>query len=92
MADHELIDESERERFAGTSAMNGRHDRDGDGVDDRREAVTGRDRRRRHRRRREPTGTLDDERRRERAARARFDRDDAEVQDERRRDTPTTRY
>ena len=42
MADHELIDESERERFAGTSAMNGRHDRDGDGVDDRREAVTGR--------------------------------------------------
>ena len=38
MADHELIDESERERFAGTSAMNGRHDRDGDGVDDRREA------------------------------------------------------
>jgi hypothetical protein len=42
MADHELIDDSERERFAGTSAMNGRHDRDGDGVDDRREAVTGR--------------------------------------------------
>ena len=41
MADHELIDESERERFAGTSAMNGRHDRDDDGVDDRREAVTG---------------------------------------------------
>jgi hypothetical protein len=44
MADHELIDDSERDRFAGTSAMsNGtdRHDRDGDGVDDRREALTG---------------------------------------------------
>jgi type II secretory pathway pseudopilin PulG len=37
MADHELIDDSERERFAGTSAMGGRNDRDGDGVDDRRE-------------------------------------------------------
>jgi FtsZ-interacting cell division protein ZipA len=31
MADHELIDDSERERFAGTSAMNG------DGVDGRRD-------------------------------------------------------
>jgi hypothetical protein len=33
-ADHELIDDHERDRFAGTSAM---HDRDGDGVDDRTE-------------------------------------------------------
>jgi hypothetical protein len=42
MADHELIDESERERFADVTGS-ARHDRDGDGVDDRREAVTGRD-------------------------------------------------
>jgi hypothetical protein len=35
MADHELIDDSERDKFAGTSAMS--RDRDGDGVDDRRE-------------------------------------------------------
>jgi hypothetical protein len=33
MADHELIEDGERERFAGTSAMS----RDPDGVDDRRE-------------------------------------------------------
>jgi hypothetical protein len=33
MADHELIDEHERDRFAGTSAMS--NDRDRDGVDDR---------------------------------------------------------
>jgi hypothetical protein len=50
MADHELVDENERDRFAGTSAeapagtrgddgMTGR-DRDGDGVDDRREGAT----------------------------------------------------
>jgi multidrug efflux pump subunit AcrA (membrane-fusion protein) len=39
MADHELIDESERDRFADVT---NRHDRDGDGVDDRREAVSGR--------------------------------------------------
>ncbi|MDA0180562.1 hypothetical protein OJ997_09680 [Solirubrobacter phytolaccae] len=39
MADHELIDESEREKFAGTSAVSDRHDRDGDGVDDREEAT-----------------------------------------------------
>jgi len=46
MADHELIDESERDRFAGTSALNGRHeavtgrhDQDRDGVDDRRETA-----------------------------------------------------
>ena len=38
MADDELIDESERDRFAGTSAMSG--DRDGDGVDDRQESMT----------------------------------------------------
>ncbi len=37
MADDELIDESEREKFAGTSAMS--TDRDGDGVDDSREAT-----------------------------------------------------
>jgi multidrug efflux pump subunit AcrA (membrane-fusion protein) len=67
MADHELIDESERERFAGTSAMNGRHDVDGDGVDDRDE---------RHVNERP----------------ARFDRDEAVELEERRRDTPTTRY
>src|SRR3954466_8030881 len=42
MANHELIDDNERDRFAGTSAMNGRNDRDGDGVDDRREGATGR--------------------------------------------------
>jgi hypothetical protein len=45
MADHELIDDSERDRFAGTSAMSpgtDRHDRDADGVDDRREALTDR--------------------------------------------------
>jgi hypothetical protein len=34
MADHELIDESERDRFAGTSAMSG------NGVDDRQESMT----------------------------------------------------
>jgi hypothetical protein len=42
MADDELIDESERDRFAGTSAMSPGTDRDADGVDDRREALTGR--------------------------------------------------
>src|SRR3954453_16850606 len=40
MADHELIDDHERDKFAGTSAMSG--DRDGDGLDDRRETLTGR--------------------------------------------------
>jgi hypothetical protein len=35
MADHELIKDDERERFAGTSAMS--RDRDDDGVNDRRE-------------------------------------------------------
>ena len=38
MADDELIDDSERDRFAGTSAMSPGTDRDGDGVDDRRES------------------------------------------------------
>jgi hypothetical protein len=45
MADHELIDDHERDKFAGTSAMSpgtDRHDGDADGVDDRREAMTGR--------------------------------------------------
>jgi hypothetical protein len=53
MADDELIADNERDKFAGTSAMSRdqdgdgrpdgdtRHDRDGDGVDDRREAITG---------------------------------------------------
>jgi len=40
MADHELIDDSERDKFAGTSAVS--RDRDADGVDDRRETTTGR--------------------------------------------------
>jgi hypothetical protein len=40
MADDELIDDSERDKFAGTSAMS--RDRDADGVDDRRETMTGR--------------------------------------------------
>ena len=35
MADDELIDDSERDRFAGTSAMSPGTDRDGDGVPDR---------------------------------------------------------
>src|SRR4051794_29391585 len=37
MADHELIDDSERDRFAETSAMSPGTDRDGDGVPDREE-------------------------------------------------------
>jgi hypothetical protein len=82
MADHELIDESERERFAGTSATNGRHDRDGDGVDDRRE----------------PNGTVDDDYQRGRRDEAidesdrpaRFNRDDVAAESaETRRDEPT---
>jgi len=40
MADHELIDDSERDKFAGTSAVS--RDRDADGVDDRREEMTDR--------------------------------------------------
>ena len=44
MADDELIDENERDRFAGTSAERGM-DRDADGVDDRQETTaTSRDR------------------------------------------------
>ena len=68
MADDELIDESERDRFAGTSAMS--HDRDGDGVDDRQESMTdGRHESNGH-------GTLDDERTVDEHNRpARFDRD-----------------
>jgi hypothetical protein len=42
MADHELIDESERDKFAGTSAMSSGTDRDGDGVPDRQETMTNR--------------------------------------------------
>jgi len=38
MADHELVDENERDRFAGTSAERGM-DRDADGVDDRHETT-----------------------------------------------------
>jgi hypothetical protein len=101
MADDELIDESERDRFAGTSAMSpgtDRHDRDGDGVDDRREALTGRndsdgdgadDRHEGSR----AAGTLDDydRGRRDEAVKnerpARFDRDEAVADD--RRDAPT---
>jgi hypothetical protein len=80
MADHELIDESERERFADVT---NRHDRDGDGVDDRRE----------------PTGgTLDDDyergRRDEAVAEndrpARFNReDDVAAESTDRRDAPS---
>jgi FtsZ-interacting cell division protein ZipA len=76
MADHELIDESERDRFADVT---GRHDRDGDGVDDRREG----------------NGTLDDDYQRgrhdeavaENERPARFDRDEVAERD--RRDEPT---
>lgn len=39
MADDELIDDNERDRFAGTSAMSTGTDRDGDGRDDRDETV-----------------------------------------------------
>ena len=42
MADDELIDDHERQKFAGTSAMSPGTDRDGDGRDDRVETVTGR--------------------------------------------------
>jgi hypothetical protein len=87
MADDELIDESERERFADVT---NRHDRDGDGVDDRREAVTGRD---------GDAGTLDDDYERGRHDEAvaegdrpaRFTRDDETVETERERDA-RTRY
>jgi hypothetical protein len=77
MADHELIDDSERDRFEGTSAMSpgtDRHDRDADGVDDRREALTDRN---------------DSDPARETERPARFNRD--EVVEDDRRDT-TTRY
>ena len=76
MADHELIGEDERDKFAGTSAMaddhaghresraDGRHDGDGDGVDDRHEATTARG------------GTLDDDYDRGRRDQAVDDADD----------------
>jgi hypothetical protein len=93
MADHELIDDSERDRFAGTSAMSAstdRHDRDADGVDDRREAVTGRNDSDQGAR---AAGTADDSDRgrRDEASEherpAHFNRD--EVVEDDRRDTPT---
>ena len=95
MADHELIDESERDRFEGTSAMSpgtDRHDRDADGVDDRREALT--DRNDSDGGSRAAGGMDDYERgRRDEAVEkdrpARFNRD--EVSEDDRRDT-TTRY
>jgi hypothetical protein len=92
MADDELIDDSERDRFAGTSASI--NDRDADGVDDRREASTDRndsddDRGEGAR----AAGSLDDydRGRRDEAVEqdrpARFNRD--EVAEDDRRDTPT---
>ncbi len=96
MADDELIDDHEREKFAGTSAMSSaadrdgdgrdRHDRDGDGRDDRVEAVTGRDGRD------DPNGTLDDDYQRGRHDQAvddqqdrpaRFNREDVAAERER---------
>jgi hypothetical protein len=89
MADDELIDESERDRFAGTSAMSPGTDRDADGVDDRRETLTGRHDSDGSR----AAGTLDDydRGRRDEAVEndrpARFNRD--EVVEKDRRDSPT---
>ena len=105
LADDELIDESEREKFAGTSAMSptgdrdGRtdHDRDGDGRDDRVEAVTDRhdaDGDGRDDRRENPNGTLDDDYQRGRHDQAvndrqdgpeRFNRDDVAAENSRER-------
>jgi hypothetical protein len=94
MADHELIDDSERDKFAGTSAMSPgteRHDRDADGVDDRREALTGRNDSDEGAR---AAGSPDDDYERGRRDEAletdrpaRFNRD--EVVEDDRRDTPT---
>ena len=90
MADHELIDESERDRFAGTSAMSPGTDRDADGVDDRREPLTDRKDSDEGAR---AAGTLDDydRGRRDEAIKnerpARFNRD--EVVENDRRDSPT---
>jgi hypothetical protein len=77
MADHELIDESERDRFADVT---NRHDRDGDGVDDRREGATIDDdyQRGRH-----------DEAVAESDRPARFNRDDVGAESAERRDTPS---
>jgi hypothetical protein len=91
MADHELIDDSERDRFAGTSAMSG-HDRDGDGVDDRREDRGDVDGRREGA---TASGSLDDDYERGRRDEAldesdrpaRFQREDATEGE--RRDSPT---
>jgi len=95
MADDELIDDHEREKFAGTSAMSpgtdrdgdgrSQHDRDGDGRDDRVEAVTGRD---------DHNGTLDDDYQRGRRDQAvddqqdrpaRFNREDVAAESSRER-------
>jgi hypothetical protein len=90
MADHELIDDSERDRFAGTSAMSPGTDRDADGVDDRREPLTDRKNSDEGAR---AAGTLDDydRGRRDEAIKnerpARFNRD--EVVEDDRRDAPT---
>jgi hypothetical protein len=78
MADDELIDESERDRFADVA---GRHDRDADGVDDRRERG----------------GTIDDDYQRgrhdeavaENEGPARFNRDDVAAESAERRDQPS---
>jgi hypothetical protein len=85
MADHELIDESERDRFAGTSAMSGGTDRDGDGVPDRRESMTadGDDDYQRGRR---------DEAIDENNRPARFDREDVAAESTRERTDSTQRF
>src|SRR4051794_35529229 len=88
MADHELIDDSERDRFAGTSAVSpgtDRHDRDADGVDDRREALTGRNDSDEAPRDDYDRGRRDEAIENERPAR--FNRD--EVVEDERRDSPT---
>jgi hypothetical protein len=87
MADHELIDESERDRFADVTD---RHDRDRDAVDDRRETM-GRD---------DQGGTLDDDYQRgrhdeavaENERPARFNRDDDIAAERAERRDETSRY
>ena len=104
MADHELIDDSERDKFAGTSAISPGTDRDADGVDDRREALTDRhdsdgDGVRRSPRGRQAASTFDDDYERGRHDQAvedesdrpaRFTRDEPAAERERRDET--TRY
>ena len=92
MADDELIGDHERDKFAGTSAMSGDHDRDNDGVDDRQERLTD------ARHDSDANGEPDDyERgRRDEAADetdgpARFDRTAMEQREDERTDEPTTR-